>query len=357
MHVGHGRYCGARAGLLACSRVRFASTHQVLPTRHEPGTGSASADADIVGIAGFHMNASNLPSSLMPSALLCALACMLAPVHAQPTDTLKKIAATGTINLGHRESSIPFSYYDPHRQVVGYSQELMLRVLDFIKAELGLPALTIKLVPVTSQNRIPLVQNGSVDLECGSTTHNAQREQQAAFSVSIFVIGTRLMVHRESGIRDFADLQDHRVVVTAGTTSERLLRTFNERTSSRLSIIAAKDHDEAFDVLENGPAQAFMMDDALLYGERAKAKRPADWIVVGTPMSSEVYGCMMRRDDPNFKRVVDRGLKQLMISGEALKIYMKWFQQPIPPKNLNLNWPPSQALLELFRHPDDNPQE
>lgn len=271
--------------------------------------------------------------------------------------TLAKIAATGTINLGHRESSVPFSYYDHRKQVVGYSHELMLRVLDTLKSELRLPALTIKLIPVTSQNRIPLVQNGSVDLECGSTTHNLQREQQAAFSLSIFVIGTRLMVHRESGIEDFADLARRRVAVTAGTTSERLLRTFNERTRSDIEVIATKDHDEAFHLLEKGLVHAFMMDDALLYGERAKATRPDDWQVVGTPMSSEAYGCMMRRDDPAFKQLVDRALARLMTSGEAMKIYTKWFQSPIPPKGLNLNWPPSPALAQLYRQPNDRPLE
>jgi len=278
------------------------------------------------------------------------------PARAAPTvETLKRIAETGTINLGHRESSVPFSFYDNRRQVVGYSHELMLKVLDAIKAELRLPALTIRLVPVTSQNRIPLVQNGSVDLECGSTTHNAERARQVAFSTSIFVIGTRLMTRRESGIRDFPDLAGRSVVVTAATTSERLLRTFNEQVGGTVRIVVAKDHGESFDLLETGKADAFMVDDALLYGERAKAKRPEDWVVVGKPMSYEVYGCMMRRDDAAFKRVVDAALTRLMQSGEALRLYTKWFQRPIPPNGLNLNWPPSDALLQLYRLPNDRP--
>lgn len=292
---------------------------------------------------------------LRPLLLGAALAVLGAPVSAQVSDTLKRIAETGTISLGHRESSVPFSYYDNKKQVIGYSHDLMLKVLDAIKAELNLPALTIRLVPVTAQNRIPLVQNGSVDLECGSTSHNAERERQVGFSVSIFIIGTRLMTKRDSGIRDFPDLAGHKVVVTSGTTSDRLLRLFNERIGDKVTIIMARDHGESFQALEAGRADAFMLDDALLYGERAKAQQPDDWVVVGAPMSSEAYGCMMRRGDLAFKKVVDRALSHLMTSGEALKIYSKWFQRPIPPRGLNLNWPPSNALLELYRAPNDAP--
>ncbi|MBP6898551.1 MAG: transporter substrate-binding domain-containing protein [Burkholderiaceae bacterium] len=287
---------------------------------------------------------------------LLSLAAAAEPGKAQVDETLARIAETGTINLGHRESSVPFSYYDQKHQVVGYAHELMLRVVDAVKTELKLPALTVRLVPLTSQNRIPLVQNGTVDLECGSTTHNAERAQQAAFSTSFFIIGTRLMVHRDSGIRGFDDLAGRRVVVTAATTSERLLRTLDERLGGRIEILSAKDHGGAFEQLESGRAQAFMMDDALLYGERAKARRPDDWEVVGRPMSSEPYACMMRRGNPGLKRIVDRELTRLMTSGEALKIYAKWFQRPIPPRGLNLNWPPSEALLELYRQPNDRPR-
>jgi glutamate/aspartate transport system substrate-binding protein len=280
---------------------------------------------------------------------------MAGTVLAQEADTLRKIAETGTINLGHRESSVPFSYYDQRKQVVGYSHELMLRLLDTIKAELKLPALTIKLIPVTAQNRIPLVRNGTVDLECGSTTHNAERARQVTFSTTFFIAGTRLMTRRGSGIQDFPDLAGKTVVVTAGTTSERLLRTYTERNGLRIEVQPARDHGDSFLALESGKADAFMMDDALLYGERAEAVRPNDWVVVGTPMSTEAYACMMRRGDLTFKAVVDRGLTELMRSGEALKIYTRWFLGPIPPKGLNLNWPPSPALLELYKKPNDRP--
>lgn len=292
---------------------------------------------------------------LRTALLALVLAVGGAAPRAQESDTLKRIGATGIINLGHRESSVPFSYYDNKKQVVGYSHDLMLKVVDSVRAELKLPSLTIKLVPVTPQNRIPLVQNGTVDLECASTTHNIERERQVTFSTSIFIVGTRLMTGRGTGIKDFADLAGRRVVVTAGTTSERLLRLFNERIGNRLAIASARDHGESFQMLEEGRVEAFMMDDALLYGERAKSARADDWIVVGTPMSFEAYGCMMRYGDVAFKAMVDRALIRLMQSGDALVIYNKWFQHPIPPRGLNLNWPPSDALLELYRRPNDKP--
>ena len=292
-----------------------------------------------------------LPALIVFAALLCCASA----AAAQPIDTLKRIADTGTINLGHRESSVPFSYYDNRRQVIGYSHELMLKALDAVKIELKLPALTLKLVPVTPQNRLALVQNGAVDIECGSTTHNRERARQVAFSVSIFKIGTRLMTGRDSGIRDFPDLAGKRVVVTAATTSERLLRLFNEGIGRKFTIVVAKDPGESFALLETGRVDAFMMDDALLYGERAKAHDPERWVVVGSPMSSEVYGCMMRSGDRELKRIVDAALTQLMQSGEAMRIYTKWFERPIPPRGLNLNWPVSPDLVELYRLPNDRP--
>ncbi|WP_295356078.1 glutamate/aspartate ABC transporter substrate-binding protein [Accumulibacter sp.] len=277
-----------------------------------------------------------------------------APVMAQElTGTLKKIKDTGAISLGHRESSIPFSYYDDKQQVIGYSHELMLKVVDAIKAELKLAKLDVRLLPVTSANRITLVQNGSVDLECGSTTNNTERQKQVGFSNSIFVIGTRLMTKTDSGIKDFPDLAGKNVVTTAGTTSERLLRKMNEEKQMKMNIISAKDHGESFLTLETGRAVAFMMDDALLYGEMAKAKRASDWVVVGTPQSYEAYGCMLRKDDPAFKKVVDNALAKVMTSGEAEKIYAKWFLQPIPPKGLNLNFPLSTAVQNIYKSPND----
>ena len=292
-----------------------------------------------------------------PAVLSLLLASVATLAAAQSSPTLKKIADAGVISLGHRESSIPFSYYDDKQQVVGYSQEMMLKAVEAIKAALKKPNLAVKLVPVTSQNRIPLVLNGSVDIECGSTTNNTERARQVDFSTNIFVVGTRLMTKKGSGINDFADLKGKNVVVTAGTTSERLLRKYNEQTQANMRIISAKDHGESFLTLETGRAVAFMLDDALLYGERAKAKKPDEWVVVGKPMSEEAYACMMRKGDPAFKKLVDDAFTQAMTSGEAAKIYTKWFERPIPPKGLNLNWPMSDDVQALFKAPNDKPFE
>ncbi|WP_423391557.1 glutamate/aspartate ABC transporter substrate-binding protein [Burkholderia sp. LMG 21824] len=283
-------------------------------------------------------------------AALCAFA---SGAHAQETGTLKKIKDTGVIALGHRESSIPFSYYDEKQQVVGYSRDFQMKVVDAVKKKLNLPNLQVKNIPVTSQNRIPLVQNGTVDIECGSTTNNTERQQQAAFSDTIFVIGTRLMTKKDSGVKDFADLKGKTVVTTAGTTSERLLRKMNNDKQMGMSIISAKDHGDSFNTLESGRAVAFMMDDALLAGERAKAKQPGDWVIVGTPQSEEAYGCMMRKGDADFKKVVDDAISQVEKSGEAAKIYAKWFENPIPPKGLNLNFPLSDSMKKLYANPND----
>lgn len=294
------------------------------------------------------------PLRRIPLLLLLPLA-LSARAEPSGLPTLEKISRTATISLGHRESSVPFSYYDSKRQVVGYSHDLMLAAVERIRRELKLPALAVKLVPVTSQNRIPLVQNGSVDLECGSTTHNRERARQVAFSVSIFVTSSRLLTRHGSGIEELADLKGRRVAVTAGTTSERSLLLHAEATGTRFDILKVKDHGDGFNSVQEGRAAAFLMDEAMLYGLRAKADRPGDWRVVGQPMAAEVYACMLRKDDPRFKALVDRSLTELMQSGEALKIYRRWFQSPIPPKGLNLNWPAPEALLELYRSPNDRP--
>ena len=269
------------------------------------------------------------------------------------TGTLRKIKDSQTIVIGHRESSIPFSYYDDKNQVVGYSQDLVMKVVDAVKQKLNLPGLQVKLIPVTSQNRIPLVQNGTVDIESGSTTNNLERQQQVDFSNTFFIIGTRLLVKKDSGIKDFPDLKGKNVVVTAGTTSERLIREMNEKNSMGMNIISAKDHGESFLTLQSGRAVAFMLDDALLAGERAKARQPDDWIIVGEPQSKEAYGMMMRKGDDEFKKVVDEVIAKVQTSGEAEKLYKKWFQSPIPPKGLNLNLPMSDDMRQLFKNPND----
>lgn len=269
------------------------------------------------------------------------------------TGTLKKIKDAGFISVGHRESSVPFSYYDDKNQVVGYSQTLVMMVVDAVKKKLNLPNLEVKLIPVTSQNRIPLIQNGTIDIESGSTTNNVERQQQVSFSDTMFIIGTRLLVKKDSGIKDFPDLKGKNVVVTAGTTSERLIREMNEKNSMGMNIISAKDHGESFLTLQSGRAAAFMLDDALLAGERAKARKPDDWVIVGNPQSKEAYGMMMKKGDDQFKKLVDETIAKAETSGEAAKLYQKWFQSPIPPKGLNLDLVLSDDMKELFKNPND----
>lgn len=281
---------------------------------------------------------------------------LIAPVAAQQLNgTLKKIKDTGTITLAYRESSIPFSYYDQQQQPVGYSMDFAYKVVDALKKTE--PNLKVKLIPVTPQNRITLVQNGTVDLECGSTTNNKARAQQVTFSDTIFVIGTRLLTKKNSGIHDFSDLRGKTVVVSAGTTSEPLLRKMNEDKHMGMNIISASDHAESFLILETGRAAAFMVDDVLLAGERMKARNPSDWVIVGTPQSREAYGCMMRKDDPQFKEFVDKIFSHVMTSGEANQIYKKWFLSPVPPKGLNMNFPLSPDIEADYKHPNDTPYQ
>jgi len=289
-----------------------------------------------------------------------ALSVLLASVaassfaHAEElTGTLKKIKDNGVIVVGQRESSVPFSYYNNEQKVVGYSQDYSNAIVDAVKKKLDLPNLQVKMMPITSQNRIPLLQNGTYDFECGSTTNNLERQQQAAFSDTIFVIGTRLLVKKGSDIKDFSDLKGKTVVVTSGTTSEVLLNKLNEEKKLDLRIISAKDHGDSFRTLETGRAVAFMMDDALLAGERAKAKKPDNWEIIGTPQSKEAYGCMMRKDDAEFKKLVDDTIVKAQTSGEATKWFETWFKKPIPPKNLNMNFELSDDMKALFKAPND----
>ncbi|QIZ51977.1 glutamate/aspartate ABC transporter substrate-binding protein [Dickeya zeae] len=274
--------------------------------------------------------------------------------HAEElTGTLKKIKDNGVITIGHRESSVPFSYYDNQQKVVGYSQAYSDKIVEAVRKKLDAPNLQVKLIPITSQNRIPLLQNGTYDLECGSTTNNLERQQQVAFSDTIFIIGTRLLTKKDSDVKGFSDLAGKAVVVTSGTTSEVLLNKMNEEKKLNMRIISTKDHGDSFRTLESGRAVAFMMDDALLAGERAKAKAPDEWVITGTPQSREAYGCMLRKDDPQFKQLVDATISQVQTSGEAEKWFDTWFKQPIPPKNLNMNFALSDDMKALFKAPND----
>ena len=239
---------------------------------------------------------------------------------------------------------------------MGYAHDLQLKIVDAVKKQLNMPDLKVRYNLVTSQTRIPLVQNGTVDLECGSTTNNEERQKQVAFSNGFFEIGTRLLTAKDSGIKDFADLKGKTLVTTAGTTSERFIKKLNDDKKMGINIVSAKDHGESFLMLESGRAAAFMMDDVLLAGEKAKAKDPNKWVIVGTPQSYEIYGCMMRKDDSEFKKVVDDALVATYSSGEINDIYKKWFMSPIPPKNINMNFQMSNNLKALLANPHDGAQ-
>lgn len=287
-------------------------------------------------------------------AFMLSAGLLLGSAQAQElTGTLKKIKDAGVITLGARESAAPFSYNLEGTQFVGYSVDIMMKIVERLKTELKMPNLTYKIMPFTAQNRIALVQNGTLDLECSSTTNTEERQKQVAFSNSIFVIGTRLLTAKGSGIKDFSDLKGKNVATTAGTTSERLLNKLNDEKSLGMNIIAAKENGQAFLAVESGRAVAFMMDDAILYGERAKSKSADKWDVVGTPQSREAYGCMVRKDDAPFKKLVDSVVADLMKTGAIQPIYKKWFESPIPPRELTLKFPMSDDLKHLYANPND----
>ena len=265
------------------------------------------------------------------TASLLAASFLSAPVVAQELiGTLKKIKDSGTITLGVRETSIPFSYLDDKQQAIGYSIDLCMAIVEEVKKELMMPTLTVKTNPVTSQTRIPLMANGTIDMECGSTTNNLTRQKQVAFAPVTFVTGTKLLVKKSSKIKSYKDLKGKTVVVTQGTTNERTIKALSDKENLNIKVLNAKDHAESFLTVESGRAAAFSMDDVLLYGLIAKAKKPKDFDVVGDYLSYDPYGIMFRKNDADFAIVANRALAGLMRSGEINKIYDKWFIGKLP---------------------------
>lgn len=269
------------------------------------------------------------------------------------TGTLKKIKDTGVIKIGHRDASIPFSYLDEKQQPVGYGVDICKHVVEDVKKTLKMPNLKVEFVPVTSQTRIPVLMGGNIDLECGSTTNSVERQKQVAFAPTYFVTGTKIIVKKSSGIKGYGDLKGKTVVYTQGTTNERAMKAYNDEKNLGIHFIPAKDHAESFLAVETGRAVAFPMDDILLYGLKANAKNPNDYEVIGPFLSDDPYAVMMRKDDPAFKKVVDNSIIGLYKSGEINKIYHKWFQSPIPPRGVNLNFPMSEGLVEAIKSPSD----
>jgi glutamate/aspartate transport system substrate-binding protein len=273
---------------------------------------------------------------------------------AELTGTLKKIKESGTITLGHRESSVPFSYYDDKQQVVGYAMDLCYRIVDAVKKELKLGTLEVKLNPVTSATRIPLMANGTIDLECGSTTNNLERQKQVSFTITHFVTANRFVSKKSAGLKTVDDLRNKTIVSTSGTTNIKQITEIGAQKNLGLNILAAKDHAEAFLMVETDRAAAFVMDDILLFSLVATSKSPPDYAISAGALSVEPYGIMLRREDPDFKKVVDGAMVSIYKSGEINNIYEKWFLKPIPPRGINLNVPMSASFKKVVASPTDS---
>ena len=285
---------------------------------------------------------------------IIALIFVTVPAFGQElTGTLKKIKDTGAITLGHRESSVPFSYYDDSQRVIGYAMDLCYRIVDAVRSDLKVDKLEVKLNPVTSATRIPLIANGTVDLECGSTTNNLEREKQVSFTITHFVTANRFVSKKSSNFKTVDDLKGKTIVSTSGTTNIKQINEIGAQRNLNLNIIAAKDHAEAFLMVETDRAAAFVMDDILLYSLVATSKSPNDYVISADALSVEPYGIMLRRDDPAFKKVVDDEMTATYKSGAINAIYDKWFLKPIPPKDINLNVPMSPAFKKVVASPTD----
>ena len=284
---------------------------------------------------------------------VCALTLVGPPAGAQE-GTLKKIKETGVITLGHRDASIPFSYFDDKQSAIGYAIDLCGKIVDAVKAELKLPNLQVKLNPVTSATRIPLMANGTIDLECGSTTNNLERQKQVSFTITHFVTANRFVSKKAASLKDLNDLKGKTIVSTSGTTNIKQITELNGQKNLGITILPAKDHAEAFLMVETGRSAAFVMDDILLYSLVASSKTPAEWTISADALSVEPYGIMLRKDDPSFKKVVDGAMAAVYKSGEINKIYAKWFMSPVPPKGVNLNVPMSEVFKHVVAKPTDS---
>jgi ABC-type amino acid transport substrate-binding protein len=286
------------------------------------------------------------------AALSFSLVAAAATGHAQ---TIDKARASGTITVAYRESSIPFSYLDDKAQPTGFGWEICGRIVDEVKKASGRADLKVATQAVTSANRIPLLVNGTIDIECGSTTNNSDRAKQVAFATNYFYTGTRFLVKTGSPIKGLKDLAGKKVVSTTGTTNFRIMRGLNDEQKLGFELLGAKDHAESQLLVQSGRADAFAMDDILLYGLAASSANPAEWAVVGEAIQVEPYAIMLRKDDPAFKTLVDGVLARLMDSGEFERLYRKWFMSPIPPKGVNLNAPMAKELVDNLKAKSDKP--
>ena len=282
-------------------------------------------------------------------------AAMLASFGATAQDgTLGKIKSSGAITVGHRDASVPFSYYDDKQQPIGYAMDLCAAIVDAVKAELKLPNLKVNYQLVTSANRIPLMANGTIDLECGSTTNNVARQEQVWFTMTHFVTANRWIAKKSSNIKSLQDLKGKTIVSTAGTTNIKQITEINAAQNLGMNIISANGHPEAFQMVETGRAVAFVMDDILLASLAAQSRSPADYEISAVQLSVEPYGIMVRKDDKAFKAVADRAMQNVYKSGQIRAIYEKWFQKPIPPKGINLALPMGAAFQKVVAKPTDS---
>jgi glutamate/aspartate transport system substrate-binding protein len=285
-------------------------------------------------------------------ALLAAFA--FAGTAAAQEGTLKKIKDSGAITIGHRDASIPLSYYDDQQRPIGYAMDLCHRIVDAVKMHLKMQKIDVRYQLVTSANRIPLMANGTIDLECGSTTNNLERQQQVGFTITHFVTANKFVAKRSAKLSKLADLKGKTVVSTAGTTNIKQITALNNEKNLGMNIVSANGHPEAFQMVESGRAAAFVMDDILLYGLVANSKNPKQFAISTEALSVEPYGIMLRKGDAEFKKVVDDAMIKIYKSGEGTKIYNKWFLHPIPPRNINLNVPMSAQLKKVMAHPTDS---
>lgn len=271
--------------------------------------------------------------------------------------TLEKIANGNKITVSYREAAVPFSYSLSPTKAVGFSVDLTEAIVDDVRKKLKRPNLEVAYIPVTGQNRIPLLVNGTYDLECGSTTNNAARGKEVAFSISHFYSGTRLLTKTSSNVKNYADLAKKPVAAPAGSTNEKVLRKFSTDNNLDIEVVQGKDYGESLQLLESDRTVALALDDILLFGLRANSKNPDSLTVVGDTLQVEPYGCMLRKDDPGFKKLVDGTITHLMRSGEFARLYKKWFESPIPPNGIVLNMPMSDRLKANLKALSDKPEQ
>jgi glutamate/aspartate transport system substrate-binding protein len=291
----------------------------------------------------------------LPSLLALSCVAVLGLAQAQESPTLRKIREAGVISIGYRESSVPFSYLDDAQRPIGYSMDICERIVDAVKARLGLRDLERRYVPVTSATRVPLVANGTVDLECGVTTNNAERQRHVAFTLTTYVAASRLASKKTLPVIKLADLRGKVVTSTVGTTSLRHLQELYATQGLEMTILAARDDPDAFRLVETDRAAAYAMDDVLLAGTIARSKSPGDYVISEDALSVEPYGIMLSRDDREFKRLADDAIRALFRSGDIHRLYRRWMLSPIPPKQINLGLAMTPAMRRVIEHPSDSP--